>query len=316
MTVRSLFHDVVPARLSRAAFVAVPLALVAVAAYLQATAVGHVVGAGLSGPLLAAVTPANAEAAEPRARDGGHVKSLASFSLFGGAPPSSAQLVVPAPTGSDDLYAAPVCQGITLATLATFADPRASLATLRLAASNTSLTVGQGEPVLDGRVLFVGGDRVWIERPAASGGICQAALFAPATPPVVSASAAPAAPPNGLAARVRSIGEHEVEVDRAAVDEIVERGTSLARAVRVSPALGPDGNVRGYSVRSIAPGPDGALASALGLRVGDTLLSVNGFSVAKPEELLAAYGRLRLAPRISLEIERQGAPLTLSAIPR
>lgn len=303
---------------ARAAFVVAPLGLVALAAYLQARGVGQVVSAGLASPrgLLAAAGPGTAHAAEPPAS----AKTVGSYALFGGAPAAS---IAPAATaasapGQNDLYAAPTCAGLSLATLATFADPRASLATLRVATPPSSLTVGQGEPVLDGRVLFIGVDRVWIERPAASGGVCQAGLFAAPVAPVASASSgvAAAAPATGLAARVRASGENEVEIDRGAVDEIFERAPTLARAVRLAPALAPDGAVRGYTVRGISPGADGALATALGLRVGDTLLSVNGFAVAKTEELLAAYGRLRGAPRIALEVERQGARVTLVALTR
>lgn len=304
-------------RIARATFAVATLGLVALAAYLQAAGVGQVVGAGLASPrgLLAAAGPATAHAAEPKPP----AKTLGSYALFGGSPAPSA---VPAPDGlpaRDDLYAAPACAGVSLATLATFADPRASLATLRVASPPSSLTVGQGEAVLDGRVLFIGVDRVWIERPAAAGGVCQAGLFAVPVLPVVSATGATSATPppaTGLAARVRSSGENEVEIDRGAVDEIFERAPTLARAVRLTPALSPDGAVRGYTVRGISPGQDGALATALGLRVGDTLLSLNGFGLAKPEELLAAYGRLRGAPRIALDIERQGARLTLVALTR
>lgn len=321
LALRHRLQDVLPAGFVRAAIVVAPLGLVALAAYLQARGIGQIAGAGLASPrtLLAAAGPGTAHAAEPPP-----AKTVGSYALFGGAPvePAAAVAVAAgAPEGANDLYAAPTCAGVSLATLATFADPRASLATLRVGTTpGASLTVGQGEQVLDGRVLFIGVDRVWIERPAASGGVCQAALFAVARP-VASAVEAPraaasAAPATGLAARVRATGEHEVEIDRGAVDEILERAPLLSRAVRLAPALGPDGAVRGYTVRGISPGADGALATALGLAVGDTLLSVNGFAVAKPEELLSAYGRLRGAPRIALDVERQGARVTLVALTR
>ena len=80
-----------------------------------------------------------------------------------------------------DLYAVDDCPQLTLTGLATFADPRASLATLRAEGQADALTVGQGEPVLDGRVLFIGADRVWIERPAPDG-VCQVSLRRAAQP--------------------------------------------------------------------------------------------------------------------------------------
>lgn len=313
------FSSAFTAGIVRAAVVVAPLGLLAVAAYLQARGVGNLLGEGLASPrtLLAVAGPGTAHAAEAPPSS----KTLSSYALLAAsATPISVEDGSTAPCG--DLYGAPACAGITLATLSTFADPRASLATLRVGVPQGSITVGQGESVLDGRVLFIGVDRVWIERPLAAGGVCQVGLFAAAHAPRPADSGANAgagltgAPASSLALRVRSRGEREVEIDRGAVDEIFERAPLLARAVRLAPALGPDGAVRGYTVRGIASGPDGALASALGLRVGDTLLSVNGFGVAKPEELLAAYGRLRGAERIALDIERQGARATLVALTR
>lgn len=166
----------------RAMFALVTLGLVSAAAILQARGIGHVMAAEL-------VAAPRVEVAAGSADDVGdsgaavHRVALRKRVALGVAARGGDPLDWPAPTeGPIDLYAAPSCPDIELAGLAVFADPRASLATLRLpnTAPAAPVSVGQGERVLDGRVLFIGQDRVWIERPSPapepSVRVCQARL--------------------------------------------------------------------------------------------------------------------------------------------
>jgi hypothetical protein len=184
------------------------LGLVGGAAFLQARGVGQVMAAELVAPSPASVwaaasAPANESAtatATPAGDADAHRIALRSY------PHSHAVLGTPVAGGGDaadwpesadapvDLYAAPPCSDVALAALAVFADPRASLATLRLRrpevggevgaveghGATIARSVGQGESVLDGRVLFIGQDRVWIERPPRPSRqgvrVCQARL--------------------------------------------------------------------------------------------------------------------------------------------
>jgi hypothetical protein len=190
----------------RAILALATLGLVTTAALLQARGIGHVMAAelvatpeaGLAVPhAVVPSTVAPADGAE-------HRSALRSYGALG-VPAAVVAEAIDWPgeaEGPIDLYAAPRCADIELAGLAAFADPRASLATLRLSPpppttpegvgepppTSITLAVGQGEAVLEGRVLFIGQDRVWIERPPRPSRqgvrVCQAPLApAPAAPP-------------------------------------------------------------------------------------------------------------------------------------
>ena len=55
----------------------------------------------------------------------------------------------------------------------------------------------------------------------------------------------------------------------------------------------------------------GTLLHELGIRNGDVIQSVNGFDLTNPQKALEAYGRLRTANGLSLQIERRGKPTTI-----
>jgi general secretion pathway protein C len=65
------------------------------------------------------------------------------------------------------------------------------------------------------------------------------------------------------------------------------------------------GRVVGLELRRIQG--DGLLGR-LGVRDGDRVEAVNGFSLSSPEQALTAYARLRTASSIRLRILRNGQP--------
>ena len=106
---------------------------------------------------------------------------------------------------------------------------------------------------------------------------------------------------------VTRIDDRTVEVSRTFIDGLLEDQAKLMRLTRVVP-FQRDGKVVGYKlfgIRSSSP------LSALGIRNGDVLLGVNGVSVTDSDGLLERYVALRRATSITLELERQGAPLQL-----
>ena len=54
----------------------------------------------------------------------------------------------------------------------------------------------------------------------------------------------------------------------------------------------------------------------LGLESGDSLRSINGFSLTDPQKALEAYARLRTADHLSVAIERGGQLMTVDFIIR
>lgn len=48
-----------------------------------------------------------------------------------------------------------------------------------------------------------------------------------------------------------------------------------------------------------------------GVRHGNAESTINGFSLASPEQALTAYARLRTATRLSVQLSRGGKPVQL-----
>jgi general secretion pathway protein C len=68
------------------------------------------------------------------------------------------------------------------------------------------------------------------------------------------------------------------------------------------------GQIIGLRLFGIRPG---SLLNTLGLQNGDRLETINGFSLASPEQALQAYARLRSATRLSVRLDRAGQPVQL-----
>jgi general secretion pathway protein C len=87
-----------------------------------------------------------------------------------------------------------------------------------------------------------------------------------------------------------------------------ETPVSITRGVRVVPEQ-QRGTIIGLRLFGIRPG---SLLAAIGLKSGDRLESINGFSVGTPQEALEAYARLRTAERLYVRLNRAGTPLELT----
>jgi general secretion pathway protein C len=88
----------------------------------------------------------------------------------------------------------------------------------------------------------------------------------------------------------------------------LEAPAPIVRSVRVVPEQ-QNGTIVGLRLFGIRPG---SLLAAIGLRSGDRLESINGHSVATPQEALEAYGRLRTAERLYVRLSRAGTPVELT----
>jgi general secretion pathway protein C len=117
------------------------------------------------------------------------------------------------------------------------------------------------------------------------------ALDAPAAP-------APLAPPSSI----RQVSPGGYEISRQEVANTLANLNQVAMQARVVPAF-QDGVAKGFKLFSIRPD---SLFTRLGLRNGDILRRINGLSLTSMEQALEAFTRLRDAPRIELEVERDG----------
>lgn len=119
---------------------------------------------------------------------------------------------------------------------------------------------------------------------------------APATPAVVAVEAPPPEPPRRQGA-----------IERAALEQVLAGGLGrFLQHVSTEPHL-EEGRFVGFRVtRLVAPYFEG-----VDLREGDTLVSVNGLPIERPEQALQAWDGLRVASELTLEVLRTGEPRQL-----
>lgn len=136
----------------------------------------------------------------------------------------------------------------------------------------------------------------------------------PPTTPVAPAPAVdrPASPGDEISRQIaegtRKIDETHYEISRALVDSVLANPVAFVRKIRGVPAL-KDGQPDGLKVFGVTAA---TLPAKLGLANGDLLQAINGFPLTSPENGLEAYGKLRDASSLELQIQRRGKPLTLS----
>lgn len=112
--------------------------------------------------------------------------------------------------------------------------------------------------------------------------------------------------PSVIAKGIQRVGPTEYVIARSAVDAILENHSLLARSVRVKPKQAKTGTVLVLSrVRK------GSLLSRIGLKRGDAIEALNGFSLASPEKALQAFARLRTASNLWLRLRRGEKPITI-----
>lgn len=136
----------------------------------------------------------------------------------------------------------------------------------------------------------------------------------PAQPPVAPppTPVTTPAPTDEIAAQIaegtRKIDDTHYEISRALVDSLLANPMAFVKKLRIVPAV-KDGKPEGIKLFGVTAT---SLPAKLGLATGDLLQSINGFPLTSPENGLEAYGKLRDASSLELEIQRRGKPLTLS----
>jgi general secretion pathway protein C len=311
-------------------FWAVILLMTAVAAFLDAQGVMHVVASSLgadekqlaAAPLAARLPPPLVTAGQ-HATNADPILSRNPFDSVTGplnlAPPVEEFDAGAAPPDLTDPFNAPECDGVRVLVIAASADPDWSFAALETAQEKgKSILRRRGGDVGGKTINFIGWDRVWM-----SGGsqLCQAQMFKPPVPPGASAGAPP--PPAAAAAAVaaggapavsddikkgvQKVGPTEFNVDRSVVDKILENQAELMRQARIVPEQ-ENGKVVGIRLFGVRPD---TLLGVLGMENGDRLQKINGFDMASPEKALEAYARLRTADHLTVTVNRRGQDMNL-----
>ena len=224
----------------------------------------------------------------------------------------------------DDPLLVPACAGVEVLILTESDDPLWSFAALTGPTEKAPVLRRVGDKLGTQTVAYIGHNpatgspTVWLE----SNTLCQASLFGVVPPPAPAAPAAteeaveapPPAPAGNaraldpdIASKIRKISETEFEVDRSAVDKILDNQADLMRSARIVPET-KDGQTIGVRLFGIRPD---TLLGQLGLVNGDRLETINDFNMASPEKALEAYARLRTANSLKVQVNRRGKPTTI-----
>ncbi|MES1175695.1 MAG: type II secretion system protein GspC [Myxococcales bacterium] len=299
------------------------LSAVALCAYLQAQGVSHWVAAPLpSSPERQAREGAHAASAAPLQRHASAVAILArnAFdSITGPLRTSSAPSVPPLTRHDVDPLFAPACSKPRVVIVSEASDPRWSLAAFRASDQDRTELHRIGDRVMGQRIEFIGfnpverSPAVWLSSPES---LCQALLFphgsaAPkadaGTVQAADTSAPSSGVPNTIASKIRKLSDTEYEIERSAIDQIIDNQLELTRNVRLVPEA-KDGKVIGIRLFGIRPS---SLFALLGLQNSDLLESINGYSMANPEDALQAYTQLRRANALDVRLQRRGVSTSL-----
>lgn len=289
----------------------VPVAMILIAALVLAASVNRVVDAALSWWLPDRSPPPPPERTAPQ-------DPIPSFSvtrvgaLSGLRPAASASPPPRVEVFSELPY-------LVLGTLVSLKAEH-SLAAMIDSRDGTAHTWRVGDVVEDGVVAEINRARVIIERAGRReliGTARRPGAAAPARAAIAPGALTPAPPRSSstgsasagsasLAPTLRQTGANEWSVQRTDVAGVTSNLMQLGMDARIVPAF-ENGAASGFKLLSVKPG---SLYTKLGLRSGDVLARVNGVSLNSLEKVMGSLGQLKEAPRIDMEVVRNGARVT------
>lgn len=106
---------------------------------------------------------------------------------------------------------------------------------------------------------------------------------------------------------ITTVSDTERTVQRSLINTVLDNQDIAMRQARVMPHE-DGGEIVGFKVYGIRRD---SLFGSLGLENGDLIESVNGIPMTGADKALQAYGRLRMADRISITLNRRGQRVTL-----
>jgi general secretion pathway protein C len=217
------------------------------------------------------------------------------------SPPEAKQVPIAAPPKpAPEIVVAPCAIGSRVVVLVSDEDrPDQSMAVLSWpgAVGFSRPMVRRGSVIGGHRVAAITASRVWLED---RGRTCfldsSTEQAAPKTAPVVVATKG-----------IDRVDDTHARIDRTVRDSLLDKGAAAFGNVRIAPDV-VGGKVVGMKLLGV---PEGSPLAKMGLRTGDTLVSINGFDLTTSEGALEAFSRLRAAPSLEVSIRRNGAPAAL-----
>jgi general secretion pathway protein C len=219
-------------------------------------------------------------------------------------PPSAIALgtLVPSP-GTEILLD---CSDVRLSIVSELSNPEDSLATLTMTGDSRATPRRRGDRLGNRLVAWIGTESsslepaVWLKNERSTE-LCRVDLFRPRGTTKAALTAAELNPGAGPAPPSATLAP--TEAPSAQTPSLRQ----LLGPVRGVPEL-EAGKPVGLRLFGVRPG---SLLMQIGLRSGDRIDSINGYSIAEPEQALLAYARLRDAEHFKLRVIRSGQPLEL-----
>ncbi len=112
----------------------------------------------------------------------------------------------------------------------------------------------------------------------------------------------------GTAYNVTQVGKGTYNIPENQFKSAIQNMGELLTQARVVPNMS-SGNISGYRIFAITPG---SLYANIGLHDGDVIHSVNGIQVTTPESALQLFQQLQNERRFTVNIDRNGQPMTLN----
>lgn len=103
---------------------------------------------------------------------------------------------------------------------------------------------------------------------------------------------------------VKKRGDGKYDISRDSIDTVLSNMSALSTDARVVPDF-KGGKQRGFKLFSIKPK---SVFAKIGLKNGDVLKSVNGYTLSSPDKILEVYGKLKDSEQVALEVLRRGKP--------
>ncbi|MBI5502007.1 MAG: hypothetical protein HY907_17325 [Deltaproteobacteria bacterium] len=131
---------------------------------------------------------------------------------------------------------------------------------------------------------------------------------APPPPPPAEASSREDRFAAAVSSSIEVVSDTDRNVQRSLINTILDNQDIAMRQARVMPHE-ENGEVIGFKVYGIRRD---SLFGKLGLENGDLIQSINGIPMTGADKALQAYGRLRMADRISVTVTRRGESITMN----
>jgi general secretion pathway protein C len=112
----------------------------------------------------------------------------------------------------------------------------------------------------------------------------------------------PSALATGFGSTLRQTGPETYAIQRQDVENTLSNLNQIAMQARVVPSF-INGVPKGFKLFAMRPD---SIYARLGLKNGDILQRVNGYTLDSPTQALEAYNHLRGSSRIEIEVERDG----------